>query len=59
MNKKNILTLSAMVVSLSFSSFSFAGKDDAVAAKVADWNKDGGEKSRAMLQRLVEPPGIV
>jgi len=49
MNKKNILTLSAMVVSLSFSSFSFAGKDDAVATKVADWNKDGGEKSRAML----------
>ena len=48
MNKKTIIKLTALVVSLSFASLAFAGKDDAVATKLSDWNKAGGEKDKAM-----------
>ncbi|MFK5984131.1 MAG: c-type cytochrome [Pseudomonadota bacterium] len=48
MNKKTLIKLTALAVSLSFASLTFAGKDDAVVTNVKDWNKDGGEKTRAM-----------
>ncbi len=58
MNKKTFMKLTALAVSLSFSALAFSGKDDAVAKKVSDWNKEGGEKSAAMLLKPNRENGI-
>ncbi len=49
MKKHTLVKLAALAVSLSFTTLTFAGKNDTVATDVKDWNKEGGEKTKAML----------
>ncbi|MCB1867648.1 MAG: c-type cytochrome [Gammaproteobacteria bacterium] len=58
MSIKPLIKTLAAFVGLAICSSSFAGKDDAQATDVKDWNKEGGEKSEAMLLEPDRERGI-